>query len=97
MTDYTENTAREYAGGDRVYILDGKLNRVDGPAIETVEGHCEWWLNGKRMSEEEHARLTSPHGEIWPKFVKGADGNNKLVKGCIMTAAGHRRRDARNS
>ena len=33
--------------------LDGKLHRVDGPAIEWANGNKSWYLNGRRVSEEE--------------------------------------------
>ena len=34
--------------GNRKWFLNGKLNRVDGPAIEWSDGSKEWFLNGKR-------------------------------------------------
>ena len=29
------------------FLQQGKLHRLDGPAIEYLDGHKEWWLNGK--------------------------------------------------
>ena len=38
---------------DRVeYRLHGKLHREDGPAIEYTNGFKQWWLDGKRITEE---------------------------------------------
>jgi len=38
---------------DRIeYRLHGKLHREDGPAIEYSNGFKQWWLNGKRITEE---------------------------------------------
>ncbi len=33
--------------------LKGKLHREDGPAIEFSNGFKQWYLNGKRLTEEE--------------------------------------------
>ena len=34
---------------DRVeYRLEGKLHRVEGPAVEWADGAREWWENGQR-------------------------------------------------
>jgi hypothetical protein len=38
----------EYANGSKVWWLNGKLHRVDGPAVEGADGTKQWWLNGKR-------------------------------------------------
>lgn len=31
---------------------NGKLHRVDGPAIEETDGYREWWQNGKFIKME---------------------------------------------
>ena len=31
------------------YQKDGRIHRVDGPAIERIVGNKEWWLDGKRQ------------------------------------------------
>jgi len=36
--------------------IKGKLHREDGPAIVFKDGHGEWFLHGKNMSEEDHKR-----------------------------------------
>ena len=38
--------------GDKVWHLNGKRHREDGPAIEWADGTKQWWLNGKRHREE---------------------------------------------
>ena len=40
----------------RVWLLNGVIHREDGPAIEYIDGRHEWWLNGEKMSEEEHRK-----------------------------------------
>jgi len=45
--------------------LEGQLHRVDGPAREWADGDKEWYLNGKRLSEEEfNKRTKSCSGKI---------------------------------
>ena len=45
-----------YLSGNKIWWLNGKLHREDGPAIEYANGDTFWYLNGKRLSEEEHKR-----------------------------------------
>jgi hypothetical protein len=37
----------------KVWRLNGKLHRLDGPAIEWVGGYNEFWINGYPYTEEE--------------------------------------------
>ena len=39
--------------GNKRWYSNDKLHREDGPAIEGVNGHKEWWINGKRVSEKD--------------------------------------------
>ena len=48
--------------GNKFWLLNGKLHREDGPAIEDANGTNEWWLNDKQYTEEEFALL---------QFMKG--------------------------
>ena len=34
--------------GDKEWRMDGKLHRLNGPAIERANGAKEWYQNGKR-------------------------------------------------
>ena len=56
-----EPILKEYANGDKKWWLNGKLHRLDGPAVEWEIGIKEWWLNGQRH------RLDGP-------AVENADG-----------------------
>ena len=42
--------------GTKLYYLDDKLHRTDGPACEWADGHKEWWLNG-RLQPENYDRI----------------------------------------
>jgi len=37
----------EYVNGDKLYLLNGKLHREDGAAVEYANGDKQWYLNGK--------------------------------------------------
>jgi len=54
-----EYTVRVYKKGNKNWLLNDNLHREDGPAVEGANGYKEWWLNGKKMSEEEHKKATS--------------------------------------
>ena len=40
---------RTYVGksGNKYYFKNGMLHRLDGPAVEHINGHKEWWNNDK--------------------------------------------------
>jgi hypothetical protein len=54
-----EYTVRVYFNGSKSWHLNGKCHREDGPAIEWANGYKAWYLNDKKVTEEEHKRLTS--------------------------------------
>jgi hypothetical protein len=45
--------------GNKWWLLNGKLHRIDGPAAEE-DGTKEWWLNNKRYSYEEWFSKLTP-------------------------------------
>lgn len=38
----------------KVYVVDGKVHREDGPAIECKNGNKGWFLKGQQVSQETH-------------------------------------------
>jgi hypothetical protein len=44
---HIEYTVKVYSNGNRVWYLNSKLHREDGPAIEEADGSKYWYLNGK--------------------------------------------------
>jgi|TARA_Y100000296_G_C4945792_1_gene143745 hypothetical protein len=46
-------TVRVWTTGAILWRLDDKLHREDGPAVEYAHGEKEWWLHGKKLTEEE--------------------------------------------
>ena len=43
---------KTYPSGDKVWYLNGKCHREDGPAVERASGAKEWRLNGKLHRED---------------------------------------------
>ena len=56
--------AAEYLDGTKFWYRNGQRHREDGPAIEFADGEKWWYLNGVQMTEEYHARATSPVKEL---------------------------------
>jgi len=44
--------AQVYGDGRKIWKVENKLHREDGPAIEDTDGHKEWFLNDKELSQE---------------------------------------------
>lgn len=44
--------------GSKLYYMHGKPHRTDGPAIECGNGLDMWFLDGVRLSKEEHTLRT---------------------------------------
>ena len=51
-----DGPAIEYPNGEKIWWNNGKLHRIDGPAIDD-NGYKEWWINGKHLSPEKEAIL----------------------------------------
>ncbi len=56
--------------GDVCYIKNDEPHRDDGPAIECVSGHKEWYTNGKRHREDGPAIEWVNGGKDWFKNGK---------------------------
>ena len=52
-------TVKVYDDGHKEWLLDDKLHREDGPAVECSDGTKEFWLNDFLITEEEHKKRTS--------------------------------------
>ena len=59
-----DGPAIEWASGTKIWFLNDKLHRENGPAVEYSDGSKSWYLNGEELTEEEHARATSPIKEL---------------------------------
>ena len=55
----------EYADDRKVWLLNGKLHREDGPAIEYADGSKQWWLNDKLHRVDGPAREWANGTKEW--------------------------------
>ena len=56
---------KTYPNGDKVWLLNGKLHREDGPAFEYANGDKEWYLNGKLHREDGPAYENTNGNNYW--------------------------------
>ena len=77
-----DGPAIEWANGDKYWYSKGNLHREDGPAYEGADGTKEWWLSGKRVTEEEHKRLTSPTVEMTVAEISKALA--RILRRCVQ-------------
>ena len=54
-----EYTVKIWDDGTKIWYLNGKLHREDGPAVECADGNKYWYLNGEEVTKEEHKKRTS--------------------------------------
>ena len=56
MEEYTVTVGDN---GDKFWYQNDKLHRLDGPAFEDADGGKSWYIDGKRLTEEEFNDRTS--------------------------------------
>lgn len=49
-----------YADGTKVWYLNSRLHREDGPAIEYADGAKVWYLHNEKLTEDEFINITQP-------------------------------------
>jgi hypothetical protein len=64
-----EYTVKVHESGDKLWYLNGKMHREDGPAIENANGDNHWCLDGKRHREDGPAIETANGYKAW--YLKG--------------------------
>jgi len=52
MSAYIKYEVKVYQCGHKVWYLNGKQHREDGPAVEWADGSKEWYLNGEIHRED---------------------------------------------
>ena len=60
-----EYTVKVYSNGHKLWYLNGKLHREDGPAVEYSNGYKAWYLNDKRHREDGPAVEGSSGYKAW--------------------------------
>ena len=51
--------------GDKLWYVNGKLHREDGPAIEYASGSKQWYINGKLHREDGPAVEVIDGDKFW--------------------------------
>ena len=74
-----DGPAIEYADGTKFWYLNGQCHREEGPAIESSWGTKYWFLNDKRVTEQEHKRMTSKVIEMTMEEISKALGKQVKV------------------
>ena len=72
---------RVYDNGDIKWYLDGKLHRVDGPAIIRANGDQEWYLDGKRHRVDGPAITYANGDKEW--YLNGKKLTEAEYQACI--------------
>ena len=62
-----KSTMIEWDDGTKLWYLNGKLHREDGPAAERPDGTKAWYLNGKELTMAEWLIATEedPDTKTW--------------------------------
>lgn len=47
----TDGPAIEWVGGNKEWLVNGKLHRLDGPALEYTDSINQWYVNGEFILE----------------------------------------------
>ena len=55
----------EWSNGEKWWYLNGKLHRVDGPAVEFADGSKIWYLNGKSHRTDGPAAEYADGSKFW--------------------------------
>ena len=70
--------------GNIAWYKDAKMiitHRVGGPAIEYASGTKAWFLDGQRLTEQEHAHRVNPAQEMTVAEIEKALGKRiKIIK-----------------
>jgi hypothetical protein len=53
-----------FSGGTKQWYLNGKLHRVDGPALEYADGTKYWYLNNKHCKPIEVFKAATHEQQI---------------------------------
>ena len=61
-------TCQTYANGDKLWYLNGKCHREDGPAVERANGDKLWFLNDKLHKEDGPAVEHANGDKYWYLF-----------------------------
>jgi antitoxin component YwqK of YwqJK toxin-antitoxin module len=64
-----EYTVQVHTNGDKTCYQNGKLSRLDGPAVELADGYKAFYKNGKRHREDGPAVEYANGSKEW--YIRG--------------------------
>ena len=72
-----------WANGKKIWMVNDKPHRIDGPAVERPNGYNNWYLNGIEYSEQEYNNIKNPPivQMTMAEFVKKHGYIIKIVQG----------------
>jgi hypothetical protein len=73
----------EYTNGTKIWWLNRRQHRLDGPAIERKDGSKEWFINGKRHRLDGPAIIWSDGTKEW--WIEGIQYSEKIFLEAIIT------------
>ena len=47
----------DWYNGTKIWMINGKLHREDGPAVEREDGRKYWYIDNKEVTELQHKLL----------------------------------------
>jgi hypothetical protein len=84
VEDGIEYEIREYLNGDRIYFLNGKYHRVNGPAEERLNGDKLWYRMDRLHREDGPAAafIKSGRKEYWlnNKFYSNIENDEEWIR-----------------
>ena len=75
-----------YKDGTKRWCKDNKFHRVDGPAIEWVDGIKEWWYKGIYVGKGD-----KPNPTLWERLTSVEINGGPLLNGCVVDLFGVKR------
>ena len=90
MTNYIKYEVKVYANGDKLWYLNGKLHREDGPAVDYANGDKSWGLNGKLHREDGPAVECANGTKSWylnGEYLTEEEFNDRMSPTVEMTMA----------
>ena len=81
--DYKEYTIKVFKNGNKIWYLNGKWHREDGPACEYSSGGKAWYLNGERHREDGPAIEYSDGNKEWylnGEYLTEEEFNKRMKK-----------------
>ena len=85
-----EYTVKVHNNGDKLWYQNGKLHRLDGPAVEWSDGDKFWYQNGKRHRLDGPAIEWATGSKAW--YIEGKELTEEEFNEAVYSKKRTRRR-----